>query len=198
MDLSTKMYLAYGYSMKSEKEAYERAMKMLSTLDVALDTARLDRYYSTPGYVDSLGGAKVFVIPKSNATMNGSWKWKETMKEFVTNTIQYLEQYYKRGNSVRILRRQEDALAVHRSEEGGQDRLRPVLHGTVAQPVQPSDTVEFCPTPKTMPAVSNLNSHFVDIFDEGLEGCAVLWFSLLRSWCWPQRRHSCNLATAWR
>lgn len=99
MDLSTKMYLAYGSSMKSEKEAFDRAMKMLSTLDVALDTARLDRYYSTPGYVDSLGGAKVFVIPKSNATMHGSWKWKETMKEFVTNTMRYLEQYYRRENS---------------------------------------------------------------------------------------------------
>lgn len=99
MDLSTKMYLAYGSSMKSEKEAYERAMKMLSALDVTLDSARLDRYYSTPGYVDSLGGAKVFVIPKSNATMNGPWKWKETMKEFVTNPLQYLEQYYLRENS---------------------------------------------------------------------------------------------------
>ncbi len=99
MDLSTKMYLAYGSSMKSEKDAYERAMKMLSVLDVTLDSARLDRYYSTPGYVDEFGDAKVFVIPKKNATMNGSWKWKETMKEFVTNTIQYLERYYERENS---------------------------------------------------------------------------------------------------
>ena len=99
MDLSSRMYLAYGSSMKSEKEAYDRAIRMLSTIDVTLATARLDRYYSTPGYVDSLGDARVFVIPKSNATLNGSWKWKETMKEFVTNTIQYLEQYYRRENS---------------------------------------------------------------------------------------------------
>ena len=99
MDLSSSMYLAFGSSMRSEKEAFDRAMRMLSTLDVTLDSARLDRYYSTPGYVDSLGGARVFVIPKSNATMNGSWKWKETMKEFVTNPIQYLEQYYRRESS---------------------------------------------------------------------------------------------------
>jgi transposase len=100
MDLSTKMYIACGSSMKSEKEAFDRAMgMMLSTLDVTLDTARLDRYYSSSACVDSLGGAKVFVIPKSNATVKGSWKWKETTKEFVTNTIRYLEQYYRRESS---------------------------------------------------------------------------------------------------
>jgi transposase len=99
MDLSTKMYLAYGSSMKSEKEAYDRAMRMLSTIDVTLASVRLDRYYSTPGYVDAFGDARVFVIPKSNATLNGSWKWKATMKEFVTNTIGYLEQYHQRSNS---------------------------------------------------------------------------------------------------
>jgi transposase len=99
MDLSTKMYIACGSSMKSEKEAFDRAMKMLSRLGVTLGTARLDRYYSSSACVDSLGGAKVFVIPKSNATVKGSWKWKETMKEFVTNTIRYLEQYYRRESS---------------------------------------------------------------------------------------------------
>jgi transposase len=99
MDLSTKMCIACGSSMKSEREAFDRAMKMLSTLDVTLDTARLDRYYSSSACVDSLSGGKVFVIPKSNATVKGSWKWKETMKEFVTNTIRYLGQYYRRESS---------------------------------------------------------------------------------------------------
>ena len=99
MDLSTKMYLAFGSSLKSEKEAFDRAMKLLSRIDVALDSARLDRYCSTPGHVDSLGDAKVYVIPRSNATVKGSWKWKATMKEFVTDTIRYLEEYYRRESS---------------------------------------------------------------------------------------------------
>lgn len=101
MDLSSRMYLAYGSSMRSEKEAFDHAMRMLTTIDdVTLRTVRLDRYYSTPGYVDSFGDAtKVFVIPKSNATLNGSWKWKETMMEFVRNTMKYLEQYHQRSNS---------------------------------------------------------------------------------------------------
>jgi transposase len=99
MDLSTRMYLAYGSSLRSEKEAYGRAMGMLSTLDVTLASVRLDRYYSTPGYVDSLGETRVFVIPKSNATLNGSWRWKETMIRFVKDPLGYLEEYHKRSNS---------------------------------------------------------------------------------------------------
>jgi transposase len=101
MDLSSKMYLCYGSSLKSEKDAYDKAMKMLSELpDVTLDSVRLDRYYSSPSYVDSFDrSTKVFVIPKKNATLNGSWKWKVTMIEFVKNTMNYLEQYHLRSNS---------------------------------------------------------------------------------------------------
>jgi len=99
MDLPSKMYLSYGSSMKSEKEAFDNAMRMLTNIDVTLKTVRLDRYYSTPGYVDSFGDTKVFVIPKSNATLNGSWKWKTTMIMFVKDTIHYLEKYHQRSNS---------------------------------------------------------------------------------------------------
>ncbi len=136
MDLSSKMYLAYGSSMRSEKEAYDRAMRMLSAIDVTLDTVRLDRYYSSSSCVDSFGDAKVFVIPKSNATLNGSWKWKDTMKEFVTNTVSYLEQYYRRSNSESGFSADKKMLGWGiAQEEGGQDRLRPGLHGIVAQHV---------------------------------------------------------------
>ena len=96
MDIRTQMYIAFGTSMKSEKEAFERAERMLKKIDVGLESVRLDKYYSCPTYVDRFGDAKVFVIPKKNATMNGSWKWKRTMKNFVEDTPGYLEEYYKR------------------------------------------------------------------------------------------------------
>lgn len=100
MDLSSRMYLAYGSSLKSEREAYDRAMVMLSTIDVTLDSVRLDRLYSAPAYVDAFGrDTKVFVIPKKNATLNGSWGWKEMMFEFVRNPVKYLEEYHQRSNS---------------------------------------------------------------------------------------------------
>ena len=96
MDLKTRMYIAFGSNMKSEKE--DRAMMMLSHMDV--DTARLDRYYSESSYVSRFASdTAVYIIPKKDATLNGSQKWKYTMREFVTDTYQYLKEYYKRENS---------------------------------------------------------------------------------------------------
>nr|WP_232085421.1 ISNCY family transposase [Conexivisphaera calida] len=100
MDLGTGMYLAWGSSMKSEKEAFEEAMRMLGEVDVRLRSVRLDRYYSESMYMDYFDeDTKVYVIPKRNATLNGSWRWKETMMDFVRNTMSYLEEYYKRERS---------------------------------------------------------------------------------------------------
>ncbi|MFZ2412002.1 MAG: ISNCY family transposase [Candidatus Methanoperedens sp.] len=99
MDLESKMYVASGMSLKSEKEAFDRAMDMLKHIDVEIRSVRLDKYYSFPSYVDRFGKAKVYVIPRKNATLRGSWKWKDTMKEFVKDTLPYLGQYFLRNNS---------------------------------------------------------------------------------------------------
>ncbi len=99
MDIESKMYVAFGMSLKSEKEAFDRAMEMLKHIDVEIDSVRLDKYYSFPSYVDRFGKAKVYVIPRKNATLRGSWKWKDTMEEFVNDTISYLGQYFLRNNS---------------------------------------------------------------------------------------------------
>ena len=99
MDLQSRLYSPFGSSMKSEREAYDRAMKLLSSIDVEMDSIRLDRYYSSPSYMDKLGNTKVFIIPKKNSTLNGSKKWKDTMKDFVENTMPYLEEYHQRSNS---------------------------------------------------------------------------------------------------
>lgn len=99
MDIRSKMYIAYGSSFKSEKDAFDKAMNMLEHIDAELKSVRLDRYYSFPSYVDRFGKAKVFVIPRKNVTLKGSWKWKDTMADFVASTLPYLEQYYLRNNS---------------------------------------------------------------------------------------------------
>ena len=46
-----------------------------------------------------MGYTKAFVIPKTNATLNGSLKWKNTMKDLVLNAMPYLEEYHQRSNS---------------------------------------------------------------------------------------------------
>ena len=99
MDLETRLYIGRGGSMKSERQAYDRAIKMLASINVEMESIRLDRYYSSPSYMDTLGNTRVFVIPKKNSTLNGSKKWKDAMKEFVENTVPYLEEYHQRSNS---------------------------------------------------------------------------------------------------
>jgi len=98
MDLKTKM--KFGSSMKSEKDEFNRAMMFLKTVDVKLKSVRLDKYYSESSYMSRFDkDTAVYIIPKKNATLNGSQKWKDTMREFVTDTYQYLKEYYKRENS---------------------------------------------------------------------------------------------------
>ena len=79
MDLETRMYIAMGSSMKSGRQAYDRAIEMLSSIHIEMESIRLDRYYSFPSYIDKLGSTKVYIIPKKNSTRNGSKKWKDTL-----------------------------------------------------------------------------------------------------------------------
>ena len=77
--------------MKSEKEAFDRAMVFLKTVDVKLKSIRLDKYYSESSYVSRFDrDTAVYIIPKKDAILNGSQKWKDTMREFVTDTYRYL------------------------------------------------------------------------------------------------------------
>jgi transposase len=67
------------------------------------------------------------------------------MKEFVTNTMKYLEEYYKRENSEAGFSADKKTLGWGIAQRR-QDRLRTVHHWIVAQPVQPEFTLGFCPT----------------------------------------------------
>ena len=99
MDLESQMYVCYGSSLKSEKEAYDKAIKMLSRIDVNINSIRLDRYYSFPSYVNQFKESKVYIIPKKNVELANGFKWHETLKNFLLNTMDYLEEYFKRNNS---------------------------------------------------------------------------------------------------
>jgi transposase len=99
MDLQTKMYICHGSSLKSEKEAYDKAVQMLQNIDVEIDSIRLDRYYSCPCYVNQFKDSKVFIIPRKNAELGNGFKWHETLRNFLVDTPKYLEEYFKRNNS---------------------------------------------------------------------------------------------------
>jgi len=99
LDLNTNLYVAFGLSFRSEKQAYDKAMAMFQASGLKLESLRLDKYYSCQSYFEKLGTTRVFVLPKKNATVHGPWNWKRQMKEFVENTGAYLEEYYRRENS---------------------------------------------------------------------------------------------------
>ena len=99
MDLKSKMYICYGSSLKSEKEAFDKAMQMLRNIDVKINSIRLDRYYSCPIYVNQFGDSKVYIIPKKKVNLEHGAKWTETLGDFLCNTMKYLVEYFKRNNS---------------------------------------------------------------------------------------------------
>ena len=99
MDLSTKMYVAVGTSLISEKRAFDKAMQMLKEIGVKIKSIRLDRYYSFPCYVNLFKESKVYIIPRKDAKLGHGIAWYETMKSFIEDTMKHLEEYYKRENS---------------------------------------------------------------------------------------------------
>ena len=99
MDLSTKMYICSGTSLISERKAFDKAMQMLKETGIKINSIRLDKYYSHPCDVNLFPDSKVFIIPRKDAKLGHGIHWYETMKLFVEDTMNYLEEYFKRNNS---------------------------------------------------------------------------------------------------
>ena len=99
MDLDSKMYVCYGSSLKSEKDAYKKAIEMLQKGNIIVKSIRLDKYYSNPSDVNFYRGCKIYFIPKKNVTMANGIFWNKRLTEFVEDTFEYLKEYFKRNNS---------------------------------------------------------------------------------------------------
>lgn len=99
MDLETKMYVAMGVSLKSEKEAYERALKIIYKSEISIKSIRLDRYYSNVSDVNRFKDSTVYFIPKKNVTLQNGLYWNSRLEDFVNNTFNYLQEFFKRNNS---------------------------------------------------------------------------------------------------
>lgn len=123
MDIKTRMYIGFGTSFKSEKEAYLSAVKMAKESGVKINSLRLDRYFSCQSTVEFLKknfeGINIFLIPKSNATIEGPWQWKRMLYNYANDTTNYLENYFQRNQS-------ESGIAEDKKRTGwklGQKRL---------------------------------------------------------------------------
>lgn len=103
MDLRTRMYVGFGTSFRSEKDASNAAMTLAAEAGVKINSVRLDRYYSGQSTVEHLvemfGNTAFFMIPKTNATVQGPWPWKRMLAAFVTDIKTYFEEYFRRNQS---------------------------------------------------------------------------------------------------
>lgn len=100
MDLKSKMYIGYGASLKSEKEAFHKARKMAEGLGISINSVRLDKLYSHQSITREFSEkTAIYIIPKKNATIRGSQEWKRIIRSFVDDHISHLKEYYKRNNS---------------------------------------------------------------------------------------------------
>lgn len=72
IDLETGMYVGYGYSSKSEMEAFHRAMGVVERLGIRVDSITLDKYYSSRKVLRQFGKeTAVYVMPKENLSKLG-------------------------------------------------------------------------------------------------------------------------------
>lgn len=103
IDIETRMYVAFGSSFVSEQKAFFQAIKMAKECRIRIKKLRLDKYYSKQMYVklleEAFGDIEIFLIPKSNATVKGTVKWKDMLNYLILDPISYLEEYFKRNQS---------------------------------------------------------------------------------------------------
>ena len=103
IDIKSRLYIGYGTSLTSEKEAFQNAIEMLKSVDIKVRSMRLDRYFSSECYTDLIsarvGNIKYFMIPKSNVTNIGLGEWGKMLARFVDDTKLFLKDYFQRNQS---------------------------------------------------------------------------------------------------
>lgn len=97
MDLESHMYVGYGASMRSEKAAFEAALEIMRECGVEAKSVRLDQYYACQSTAAVFGAdTAVYVIPKSNATIKGSYVWKDMLRDLISYPFLFLKEYFRR------------------------------------------------------------------------------------------------------
>lgn len=99
IDLETGMYVGVGYSNRSEMDAFTKAMKMLTVLEISMDEVSLDKYYSSRKVLRMFGQkTAVYVIPKKNISKIGP-EWFRIIKRIADGPIKFLRNYFRRNLS---------------------------------------------------------------------------------------------------
>ena len=100
MDLATRMYVGNAVSVKSEMDAYRKALEMIGKMLIDLKSIRLDKYYSGQSILEDFNeNIMIFLIPKSNSRIRGRRNWREIIRRFMDDPMNYLREYFKRNAS---------------------------------------------------------------------------------------------------
>jgi transposase len=100
MDLGTHMYVGYGASMKSEKDAFNKAVTMMQDAGLISRSVRLDKYYGSQSTVYVFDrDTTIYIIPRDDITISGPYAWKGIIRNLMTDPFSFLKKYYKRENS---------------------------------------------------------------------------------------------------
>ena len=100
MDLATRMYVGYAVSIRSERDAYHKALEMIGKMRIDLKSIRLDKYYSGQSILNDFNeNTMIFLIPKSNSRIRGRRNWREIIRRFMDDPMNYLREYFKRNAS---------------------------------------------------------------------------------------------------
>ncbi|KXA96186.1 transposase [candidate division MSBL1 archaeon SCGC-AAA259J03] len=95
-DQETGMYVAYGYSNKSEKEAFRKALAFLKEHEIPFHKVRLDKYYSNKKNIRELGrDVEVTVLPKKNLS-NFGHEWHQILNRANEDPYSFMKDYFKR------------------------------------------------------------------------------------------------------
>ena len=99
IDLRTGMYAGVGYSAKSEMKAFHRAMEMVKSMGIAIDSVRLDKYFSSRRVLELFGEkTAVYLIPKKNIS-NIGLLWSKVIKRIIESPLKFLCEYFMRNLS---------------------------------------------------------------------------------------------------
>lgn len=99
LDLRTWLYVAFGTSCRSERGAYEAALRWLEAQGIGVESIRLDRLYSQASDAERFPGAAFYILPRKDSKIHIQHEWLETLRSFVERPIGHLEEYYRRENS---------------------------------------------------------------------------------------------------
>ena len=78
------MYVGYVVSIKSGKDAYYKALDMISDMRIDLRSVRLDKYYSGQSILDDFSeNTRIFILPKSNSRIRKKKGCREIIRRFM-------------------------------------------------------------------------------------------------------------------